>query len=111
MDFLRFKLMKISCVAQVTTSFVLNRHEDLRLADFARCRIDQRHGVTGIIVLHHRASLLPVAEAGLNTPLEGPNSIPNPSIAVTMGCSAPYYCHRSASVQLCGLSSLATRGP
>src|SRR3546814_6935949 len=53
---------------------------------------------------------MPVAEAGLNTPLEGPKSITKPGIAVTMGCAARYSCHSSASVTLLRLISRAISG-
>src|SRR3546814_19351562 len=83
----------------------------MRISDWSSdvCSSDL-HGVTGIIVLHHRASLMPVAEAGLNTPLEGPKSITKPGIAVTMGCAARYSCHSSASVTLLRLISRAISG-
>ena len=61
-----------------------HRDEDLRLVDLAGLAIDDLDRLAGIVGLHHRAGLVPVAPARMRAALEDPEGITEPGIAVGM---------------------------
>lgn len=62
-----------------------HRNEDLSLADDASIGIDDWHGVTRIVGLHHRACLVAVAEGCARPALESAEPVTKPRVAITIG--------------------------